>query len=92
VGERSKALSLVQQALALAPDNIEIMVRAGLVYEQSGERDAALEWIGKALKHGFPMAQIKSLPDLQQLLADPRFEGLRHDSSDKPGEDTGSEQ
>jgi len=92
IGERSSALSLVQQALALAPDNIEIMVRAGLVYEQLGERDAALECIGKALKHGFPIAQIKSLPDLQQLLADPRFEGLRHDSSDKPGEDTGSEQ
>lgn len=92
VGERSKALLLVQQALTLAPDNIEIMVRAGFVYEQLGERDAALEWIGKALKHGFPIAHIKSLPDLQQLLADPRFEGLRHDSSDKPGEDTGSEQ
>lgn len=92
IGERSRALSLVQQALALAPDNIEIMVRAGLVYEQSGERDAALEWIGKALKNGFLIAQIKSLPDLQQLLADPRFEGLRHDSSDKPGEDTGLEQ
>lgn len=92
IGERSSALSLVQQSLALAPDNIEIMVRAGLVYEQLGERNAALEWIGKALKHGFPMAQISSLPDLQQMLADPRFEGLRHDSSDMPGEDTGSEQ
>lgn len=92
IGERSRALPLVQQALALAPDNIEIMVRAGLVYEQLGERDAALEWIGKALKHGFPIAQIKNLPDLQQLLADPRFEGLRRDSNDKPSEDTGSEQ
>jgi len=75
-GNRAQALPLVEQALSLAPDNIEYMVRAGLVYEELGERGKALEWIGKALEHGFPRTYIERLPELQELRADPRFERL----------------
>jgi len=92
IRERTRALSHVQQALSLASDDIEVMASAGLVYELLGERDRALEWVGKALEHGYPRAQIERLPELQQLRADPRFQRLHQDSSDKFGKDTESEQ
>lgn len=84
LGKRIMALPLVEQALTAEPDNIEIMVTAGLVYEELGERDMALQWIAKGLENGYPISLIETLPELQQLLADPRFEDLRHVGSGMP--------
>ena len=91
LGKRTMALPLVEQALAAEPDNIEIMVTAGLVYEELGEREMALQWIAKGLENGYPISLIETLPELQQLLADPRFEGLPHVGSDKPHKGKGTE-
>jgi serine/threonine-protein kinase len=73
IGERAKSLAAARQAAELAPDNVEIMIRVGIVYEELGMRDEALALIGRAIEHGGVIADIKDYDELQDLLADPRF-------------------
>jgi len=84
LGERGKAVSLMTRALALAPDDLEVMVSAGDTYEQLGERERALHWIRKALEHGYPPKGIERMPGLEQLRADARFQHLLKRSGSKP--------
>jgi serine/threonine-protein kinase len=73
VGDTTGALALTSQALGLLPDDVQVVVRAGLVYEQVGRRDPAVEMIGKALDLGFPLAYLEAQPQLEDLLKDPRL-------------------
>jgi len=84
VGDSSKAVSLANEVLDLAPENVEMMVNAGHVFEQIGDRDKALSLIVEALKRGFPRNQIKALPELRELVNDPRFDSLVLKSSADP--------
>ncbi len=73
LGDPEQAALLIKRALSLAPDNVELMARAGIVYEEMGNRDAALEWIIKSVDHNYPIGTLKRLPELEQLFADPQF-------------------
>jgi serine/threonine-protein kinase len=83
LGEAGKARRLVSDALALAPRDVDVMFQAGSVYELLGERGRALDWIGKAVEHGYPAEDVKRAPDLKELRADPRFERKTGESSEK---------
>jgi serine/threonine-protein kinase len=72
----ARALELVTRALAISPSDAENMFRAADVYEQSGDRAPALDWLGKAIRAGYPMSQIEHDPTLQQLRVDPRYKAL----------------
>jgi serine/threonine-protein kinase len=73
--ERSR--SLLQQALGLAPNDVPIMFNAGVVYEQLGDREQALQWIGKAIRGGYSRDLIDKAPSLANLRADPRYRALQ---------------
>ena len=49
------------------------MFRAGATYEQVGDRDQALTWIGRALIGGYSRHEVERDPSLKALRADPRF-------------------
>jgi tetratricopeptide (TPR) repeat protein len=72
VADTAQAMGLSTRALELAPENQLVVVRAGLVLEQLGDRDSALALIGKAMALGFPRAQLEALPELANLFTDPR--------------------
>jgi serine/threonine-protein kinase len=84
LGERAKALPLIRQMLVLAPDNSEIIFRAGQIYERLGERDLALSWIKKSLEGGYPRAKIERDPWLRELCADKRFRQLPGGGRQRP--------
>jgi serine/threonine protein kinase/Flp pilus assembly protein TadD len=77
LNQPKRSRGLLRQALALASDDVEIMSQAANVYEQLGDRAQALEWIDKAIRHGYSMDLIERSPTLAQLRADPRFQELR---------------
>jgi len=84
MGEFDKALPLLDQSLALAPGDVEVMARASETYEQLGQRKKALEWIGKALNKGYQLEKVVQSPGLYKLREDPRFQRLTKELTNKP--------
>jgi len=70
---RDKALGRVQTALALAPDDADVLENVGEAYELLGDRSHALQYIEKSIAKGFSMDSLKGNPTLQSLLSDPNF-------------------
>ena len=71
-----EARDAVRRALDGAADNVHVMVRAGNVYCQLGERDEAFHWLERAVRAGCGVDAIKHAPDLAPLREDPRYTGL----------------
>lgn len=69
-GLRSKAVSLVQAALARAPQDPGVLGCAGESYNNLGDQSQALVYIAQALEKGLPVREVELNPTLSKLLAD----------------------
>jgi serine/threonine protein kinase/Flp pilus assembly protein TadD len=76
VGERKRSESLIKKALSFASGNSQVMYVVGAAYEQMGNREEALHWIGEAVRNGYSLAEIEHEPELRELMADKRFQSL----------------
>ncbi len=76
----AKALALTARALALAPEDPEVLATAGETYEHLGQREEALKWIGEALARGYPPKQLARFARFDALRADPRYQRLLADA------------
>ncbi len=72
-GLREKAIPRVQAALARAPDDANVLELAGETYENLGDRSRALEYIERAVQHGYSLEDLKDTPELKNLVSDPNF-------------------
>lgn len=81
---RGKAVPLVEAALARAPEDPAVLVRAGEAYENLGDRSRALELVKQALAKGWTLADLENDPGQQNLLRDPRFREIARQSKNKP--------
>jgi eukaryotic-like serine/threonine-protein kinase len=72
-GQYSKALARAQSALALLPDDANVLVNVGEIYERVGDRKHAIEYVEKSLQKGYTLQQLKSDAVFQNLLSDPNF-------------------
>ncbi len=70
---RDKAAARIQTALALAPDDPDVLENVGETYETLGDRKRAVEYIGTSLKKGFSLETLEKEPALKGLLSDPNF-------------------
>ncbi len=78
LGDKKKAVSLIQEALKLKPDAPHTLFRLAVFYEfQLGDNDAALNWLTKAVNRGQTWREIDHSPSLTKLRQDPRFQQLR---------------
>jgi Tfp pilus assembly protein PilF len=68
-----KSQAHIQTALALAPEDANVLSNVGAAYELMGNRQQALKYIHKSLQKGYPLDQIINDPTLQALVADPKF-------------------
>jgi serine/threonine-protein kinase len=76
LGNRERATSRIDTALALAPGEPRVLYMAALTYEVLSDRAAALKWLKAALGKGYPVASVKQDPDLRKLREDPAFRSL----------------
>ncbi|MGI0015696.1 MAG: tetratricopeptide repeat protein, partial [Nitrososphaera sp.] len=72
LGEKTKARTYIDRATERELDPY-LMYLTAYTYEQLNNRELALNWIGKALKSGYPLAAIERDPELEQLRKDARF-------------------
>ncbi len=70
---RDQALSQIRTALALAPDDSDVLENVGETYELLGDRSQALLYIEKSLRKGYSLDMLKGDPYLKNLLSDPNF-------------------
>jgi tetratricopeptide (TPR) repeat protein len=74
--QRDKAASTLRTAVALAPEDPDVLLLAADVHEHLGERQQAIACIQKSLQHGANKQQIATDPELQDLLKDPPVRAL----------------
>lgn len=72
VNDKMNALSFIQKALQVAPENTYVQERAVFVYEALGLRSQALDHITPSI-----IAIIEDRPEFKELTKDPRFKNLK---------------
>jgi len=70
---RDKAVTRVQAALALSPDDPGILQNVGEAYEDLGARRQAIKFIEKSMAKGASIEDLKANAALQNLLLDANF-------------------
>ena len=72
--------ALGEIATALASENargsVTVLFRAALVHEWAGDRRAALAFLERAARGGYPLSRIARDPDLRALREDPRYRSI----------------
>ena len=76
LGKRAEPLEMVQQALSVAPRDINVLVNAAEVYESLGFRQQALDSLATAIKLGFPTKDLEDTLVFQDLMSDSRFKAM----------------
>jgi len=72
-GDHAKSLAMAEKAAASKTKDIDVMFEIGNIYEQLSQRDAALEWIEKALSNGYAVSKVEAQPTLADLRSDARY-------------------
>jgi eukaryotic-like serine/threonine-protein kinase len=76
IADPDKSLPLLRQAVALDPNNPQVLFKGGEAYELLHRREEALRFLGKAIQAGYSMEYIRRDPELTALRADPHFSGI----------------
>jgi serine/threonine-protein kinase len=84
LGKPKEATNLIRRAHMLSPSNPEILFRAAQIYEQSGDHDAALNWLGQAARKGYSISDIQHDPSFQHLREDRRYKLLVQQTPARP--------
>ena len=74
VGDGDHSLPLLRQAVALSPDNPDVLFRVGEGYEILHQRSEAIRFIARSLALGYHESELQRSPELAALRADPRFQ------------------
>ena len=76
-GMRDKASTRVATALALAPDDPDVLANVSDTYKQLGDHPQALHYAQLSLDKGFTLDDLRRDPDMRPVLSDPSF-GTKH--------------
>lgn len=73
---KQAALSTIERALTLAPNDPELRFNAALTHNMLGQINQALAWLGKALAAGISPATVRDNPFLDNLHTNARYRAL----------------
>jgi len=72
-GRAEEAEETVEKALAVAPDDMNVLFHAAGTFERLGDRDRAVELSRRALVAGFPLHMMENETGWRDLTASPEF-------------------
>ena len=75
-GERKAAIDNVKASLRLQPNSPDLLFNAGVVYQQIGDTDHALDALEQAVSLGISPSMLRDTPNFDALIENPRFLGL----------------
>jgi eukaryotic-like serine/threonine-protein kinase len=75
-GHHQKAVEQIEQALARAPEDGEVRLRAAIIFNQLGDTERCLASLEKAVSVGYSAEVIRDTPDFDHLHSNPRFRAL----------------
>nr|MCU0254907.1 tetratricopeptide repeat protein [Acidobacteriota bacterium] len=75
-GDTSGARATLAEAIRLAAGDQGVFATAAGVYENLGDRDQALRWLGAAFNTGYSRTEVEHDPNFSKLRADPRYAEL----------------
>ena len=76
LGHRTEAQRELDLAFKATPNDPEAFFYAALVHNQLGDHEAALDWLQKAVQHGYSLPEIKNAVELDNLRQNPKFQAL----------------
>ena len=65
-----EALTRVEAALALAPDDPDVLANVSETYEKLGDHQRALQYAQLSLQKGYSLDDLRTDPDMQSILSD----------------------
>jgi len=71
--QRNNALAQIQAALALAPDDSDVLENVGESFEALGDRKQAIQFLEKSVEKGYSLEALKQDSFLHALISDPNF-------------------
>jgi len=83
LGDTVRARDFLSRTVELRPDDEQVMFYIGLTHEVLGDREAALDWIGRSLENGFSKDLVESTPALRDLCTDERYRRLAQRGSSR---------
>ena len=81
LGEKDRVLDALERGLKMQPRDPESLFEIALVYQQTGNSQQALAWLGKSLAAGFSPASVHDDPVFATFHNDPRFQKLLSQSA-----------
>lgn len=78
LNDQASARRYLQQGFMLSPSDAELSFKAALVYNQMGDSQRAIEWLGKALTAGYSPSLARDTPILNNLYTNSKFQALFH--------------
>ena len=73
-GMRQQAMTRVQAALALAPNDPDVLVNVSNTYQALGDHRQAMHYAQMSLQNGYTLSDLRRDPDMQAVLSDPDFQ------------------
>ncbi|MEZ5289540.1 MAG: tetratricopeptide repeat protein [Vicinamibacterales bacterium] len=81
-GDGASAAARIAEAVAKAPDDVEVCYRAAVVHALAGSEAQALDWLRRALALGYSKSTAAADDDFHDIRNEPRFAAL---VADGPG-------
>jgi len=75
--QRDKALARVEAALALAPDDPDVLSNVSDTYEELGDHRRAIQYAQLSLQKGYSLEDLRGDPEMQSVLNDPSFNAIQ---------------
>ena len=75
-GERKPALGSLDACLRLQPKSPDLLLNAGIVFQQLGDTNRSLDALEKAVALGVSPEMLRDTPNFDVLSNNPRFQGL----------------